>query len=41
MRGDLSKTPHLRGHLVRFSVGLEALEDLKSDLAQSLDRALG
>jgi len=33
-------TPHLRaGTVVRFSVGLEAVEDLRQDLAQSLRRA--
>jgi len=30
----------LRGHLVRFSVGLEAVADLQADLAQALERAL-
>ncbi|HCY15304.1 MAG: cystathionine beta-lyase [Curvibacter sp. GWA2_64_110] len=30
-----------RGHLVRFSVGLEAAEDLQADLAQALAAALG
>ena len=29
----------LRGHLVRFSVGLESVEDLQADLAQSLQQA--
>lgn len=33
-------TPHLKpGTLVRFSVGLEAVEDLRQDLAQALARA--
>ncbi|MFY3385436.1 PLP-dependent transferase [Paracidovorax sp. MALMAid1276] len=33
-------TPHLRpGTLVRFSVGLEAVQDLQQDLQQALDRA--
>jgi cystathionine beta-lyase len=26
----------LRGHLVRFSIGLEAVDDLRADLAQAL-----
>jgi cystathionine beta-lyase len=29
----------LRGHLVRFSVGLEAVEDLRADLQQALESA--
>lgn len=33
--------PHLRGHLVRFSLGLEAVADLEADLAQALARAFG
>ena len=33
MRQDRS---HLRGHLVRLCIGLEAVEDLKADLAQAL-----
>lgn len=34
--------PHLRpGTVVRFSVGLEAVEDLRADLAQALQRAFG
>ncbi|MDD0837262.1 PLP-dependent transferase [Curvibacter sp. HBC61] len=34
-------TPHLQpGHLVRFSVGLEAVADLQADLAQALAHAL-
>lgn len=32
---------HLRGHLVRFSIGLEAAADLQADLAQALECALG
>lgn len=28
--------PHLKGHLIRFSIGLEAVEDLRADLAQAL-----
>lgn len=31
----------LQGHLVRFSLGLEAVEDLQADLAQALAAALG
>ena len=31
---------HLRpGHLVRFAIGLEAVQDLQRDLAQALARA--
>jgi cystathionine beta-lyase len=37
----MQRSPHLRGHLVRFSLGLEAVEDLKADLAQALEQALG
>ena len=29
----------LQGHLVRFSIGLEAVNDLRDDLAQALARA--
>jgi cystathionine beta-lyase len=32
--------PHLRGHLVRFSMGLEAVADLQADLAQALESSL-
>jgi cystathionine beta-lyase len=32
---------HLRGHLVRFSLGLEAAADLQADLEQALARAFG
>ncbi|RVU46242.1 cystathionine beta-lyase [Rubrivivax rivuli] len=32
--------PHLHGHLVRFSIGLESVADLQADLAQALERAL-
>ena len=32
--------PHLRGHLVRFSLGLEAVADLQADLEQALRAAL-
>jgi cystathionine beta-lyase len=35
MRDDLSAMP---GHLVRFSIGLEAVADLQADLAQALRR---
>ena len=35
-------TPHLRpGTLVRFSIGLEAVEDLRQDLEQALASAFG
>jgi cystathionine beta-lyase len=33
MRDDRSALP---GHLVRFSIGLEAVADLQADLAQAL-----
>ncbi len=37
MRGEAAARPaHLRGHLVRFSVGLEAAQDLQADLEQAL-----
>jgi len=33
--------PHLQpGHLVRFSIGLEAVADLQRDLQQALAQAL-
>ncbi len=38
MRGD---GHGLKGHLVRFSVGLEAVVDLQADLQQALEAALG
>lgn len=38
MRGA-DRPPHLRGRLVRFSLGLEAVDDLKADIEQAL-RAL-
>ncbi|MDQ2780385.1 MAG: PLP-dependent transferase [Pseudomonadota bacterium] len=42
MRGDaVVAQDHLRGHLVRFSVGLEAVADLQADLEQSLKAAFG
>ena len=31
----------LPGHLVRFSIGLEAVEDLRADLAAALREAFG
>ncbi len=37
----LARSPHLQGHLVRFSLGLEAAEDLQADLAQALAAAFG
>ena len=33
--------PHLRGHLVRFSMGFEAVADLQADLLQAMRSALG
>ena len=36
MRG----TTDLKGHLVRFSIGLEAVADLQADVQQALQRAL-
>jgi cystathionine beta-lyase len=36
-----ARSPHLQGHLVRFSVGLEAAVDLRDDLAQALAAAFG
>ena len=42
MRVDAGVRPaHLRGHLVRFSIGLESAEDLQADLAQALAAAFG
>jgi cysteine-S-conjugate beta-lyase len=42
MRGaDARRREHLQGHLVRFSVGFEAVADLQADLAQALQRAFG
>jgi cystathionine beta-lyase len=38
MRGPASG---LQGPLVRLSIGLEAVEDLRADLAQALARAFG
>ena len=35
------RAPHLRGHLVRFSIGLEAAGDLRADLEQALNAAFG
>jgi cystathionine beta-lyase len=35
-----SQPPGWQGHLVRFSIGLEATADLQADLAQALQRAL-
>jgi len=35
-------TAHLRpGTVVRFSVGLEAVDDLRADLAQAMHQAFG
>ncbi|MDP1900720.1 MAG: cystathionine beta-lyase [Rubrivivax sp.] len=40
MRGPGARQrEHLRGHLVRFSLGFEAVPDLQADLAQALERA--
>jgi cysteine-S-conjugate beta-lyase len=33
--------PHLRGHLVRFSMGFEAVADLQADIAQAMANTLG
>jgi cysteine-S-conjugate beta-lyase len=33
---DNRQQPHLRGHLVRFSMGFEAVADLQADVAQAL-----
>lgn len=42
MRPDaVRERGHLRGHLVRFSIGLEAATDLQSDLEQALTAAFG
>lgn len=42
MRGAGTARPaHLQGHLVRFSLGLEAVSDLKADLAKSMAAAFG
>jgi cysteine-S-conjugate beta-lyase len=32
---------HLQGHLVRFSMGFEAVADLQADIAQAMAKALG
>lgn len=42
MRGAAARQrEHLRGHLVRLSIGFEAVADLQADLAQALQRAFG
>ena len=42
MRGPIAQRPaHLQGHLVSFSLGLEAVADLQADLARSLASAFG
>jgi cystathionine beta-lyase len=42
MRGTRGTRPaYLRGHLVRFSIGLEAVQDLQADLEQALAAAFG
>ena len=38
--GEAAKRPYLRGHLIRFSIGFEAVADLQADLAQALQTAL-
>jgi cysteine-S-conjugate beta-lyase len=37
--GDRQR-PHLRGHLVRFSMGFEAVADLQADITQAMDKTL-
>jgi cystathionine beta-lyase len=42
MRGEAGvRAAHLRGHLVRFSIGLESAADLQADLAQALAAGFG
>jgi cystathionine beta-lyase len=42
MRPDAARSrDHLRGHLVRFSLGLEAVADLQADIEQALEAAFG
>jgi cysteine-S-conjugate beta-lyase len=38
MSGMRAQPQALHGHLVRFSIGLELVDDLKADLAQALER---
>ena len=40
LRGAGPRPEHLRGHLVRFSLGLEAVADLQADIKQALAAAL-
>ena len=39
--GAAGEREHLRGHLVRFSLGLEAVHDLQADIEQALAATLG
>ena len=39
--GSVRGSAHLRGHLVRFSLGLEAVADLQADIEQALAAAFG
>ena len=39
--GAAGERDHLRGHLVRFSLGLEAVHDLQADIEQALAATLG
>jgi cystathionine beta-lyase len=39
--GAAGEREHLRGHLVRFSLGLEAVSDLQADIEQALAVGLG
>jgi len=39
--GAAGEREHLRGHLVRFSLGLEAARDLQADIEQALAASLG
>ncbi len=39
--GTVHGSTHLRGHLVRFSLGLEAVADLQADIEQALVAAFG
>jgi len=41
MRGGLPGRQTLHGPVVRLSIGLEAVDDLRADLAQALERAFG
>ena len=39
--GASGEREHLRGHLVRFSLGLEAVADLQADIERALAATLG